>query len=109
MIIAMDAEASTLRLGAEKVSIAGNVADALHQIAGEKPDLALLDVNLGLESSFAVADRLKALGVPFVFATGYGKNAELPERFSDVLVLNKPYTAEVLGPKLAQAATDKKP
>ena len=37
---------------------------------------------------FPVAERLRAAGIPFVFATGYGA---LPRKgFEDVLVLNKP-------------------
>lgn len=36
-------------------------------------DAAILDVNLSGETSFAVADAMTAMRVPFVFATGYGE------------------------------------
>jgi DNA-binding LytR/AlgR family response regulator len=56
--------------------------------------VALLDVNLGEETSHAVAERLTAAGVPFVFATGYDDLALLG--VSDVAVLRKPYNLAAL-------------
>ena len=56
--------------------------------------MALLDINLGSETSLPVADRLKALGTPYLFATGYGEQARLPEAHAGVPVLQKPYTIE---------------
>jgi DNA-binding LytR/AlgR family response regulator len=51
-------------------------------------DGAVLDVNIGGTMVFPVAERLRAAGIPFVFATGYGA---LPRKgFEDVVVLNKP-------------------
>ena len=51
-------------------------------------DGAVLDVNIGGTMVFPVAERLRAAGIPFVFATGYGA---LPRKgFEDVTVLNKP-------------------
>ena len=53
-------------------------------------DAAILDVSLGADTSFALADRLMARGVPFAFATGYvaddgelgrGAVARLPKPF----------------------------
>ena len=37
---------------------------------------AVLDINLQGEAVAPVADRLAALGVPFVFATGYGEGCD---------------------------------
>jgi DNA-binding response OmpR family regulator len=39
--------------------------------AGETPDVALLDVNLGGEPVTPVAEELRARGVPFVLASAY--------------------------------------
>lgn len=51
-------------------------------------DGAVLDVNIGGTMVFPVAERLRAAGIPFVFATGYGA---LPRKgFEEVMVLNKP-------------------
>jgi light-regulated signal transduction histidine kinase (bacteriophytochrome) len=94
LIIAMDAEDILHRLGASEVTTAANVAHAL-EIIGQTPfDLALLDVNLGDETSFPIAERLKAKGVPFAFATGYGEGVAQAKSHADAPVLQKPYTIE---------------
>jgi CheY-like chemotaxis protein len=107
MIIALDAEATLEKLGAQSVDIAASASHALALLEKLTPDYAVLDVNLGSESSFPVADRLAAMGVPWVFATGYGRNVAFPERFAGVPVVSKPYTADVLAPKLADALAGK--
>lgn len=94
MIIAMSAEDMLLKLGADRVETVASVRQALVAIAEEPPDMALLDVNLGTETSFPVAERLRALGIPFLFATGYGESAIFPEAFRDAMVLRKPYDSE---------------
>ena len=38
----------------------------------------LLDIGLMREKSFAIAERLDALGIPFAFVTGYCADVELP-------------------------------
>lgn len=52
-------------------------------------DLAILDVNLGGENTFLLADRLKALDVPYIFFTGYEKHV-LPARFAADECISKP-------------------
>ena len=56
-----------------------------------------------------MADRLIGLGMPFVFATGYGESIVMPERFRAVPVVSKPYDGAALrmalgGVQAAQAA-----
>jgi light-regulated signal transduction histidine kinase (bacteriophytochrome) len=96
LIIAVNAEAILLELGADQVEIAGGVQDALQLILRRRPDFALLDLNLGTETSLPVAARLVALQVPFVFATGYGDRAPIPDEMTDVPVIQKPYLTEVI-------------
>jgi two-component sensor histidine kinase len=79
LIIALDAEDILKRLGARQVATAATVEDGIRAIGDSRPDLAILDVNLGDHTSFAVADRLLELDIPFLFATGYGEQAQLPE------------------------------
>ncbi|TAV90802.1 HWE histidine kinase domain-containing protein [Rhizobium leguminosarum] len=93
LIIAMDGEDILRRLGAD-VATAPSVTEAMEILAGQSFDLALLDVNLGDETSFGIADRLAAEGVPFVFATGYGEGIAQANSHSDAPVLQKPYTME---------------
>lgn len=93
LIIALDAEDILGRLGAE-VMTASAVESALDLIDVNQPTIAVLDINLGDQTSFTVADRLRQLNVPFVFATGYGEQAVLPEDHKSRTVIQKPYTIE---------------
>ena len=70
-IIALDFEDTIIGFGVQTVRTAASVARALQMIAERPPDFALLDVGLVREKSFAVAERLAALKIPFVFVTGY--------------------------------------
>ena len=51
-----------------------------------------MSVPLGDHNSFPIADRLLELGIPFMFATGYGEQAKLPDEHRGRTVLQKPYT-----------------
>lgn len=100
MIIAMDGEDALRDLGAE-VLTASNVARARDAIEGGTVDLAVLDFNLGSESSLPVADLLTERGIPFLFATGYGDGLDLPARFTTVTLVKKPYSGATLAQALA--------
>ena len=95
-IIALDFEATILDFGVKTVRIAANVADALDMIADRPPEFALLDVSLIREKSFAVAERLEALKIPFAFVTGYGADAALPAAFAAKPRLPKPCSTDAL-------------
>lgn len=77
-------------LGCEVVASCDSIRSAMEWLerGGIAPDGALLDVNLGGELVYPVAELLTARRIPFAFATGYGA---LPDgRFADVPVLAKP-------------------
>jgi CheY-like chemotaxis protein len=95
-IIALDFEDTLLGFGVKTVRTAGSVAKALALIDQQPPDFALLDVSLIREKSFAVAERLEALQIPFAFVTGYGVDARLPAAFATTPRLAKPYSTEAL-------------
>ena len=100
LIIALDAEDILVRLGARDVVTEATVENALAAIDDNTPDFAVLDINLGERNSFSVADVLLAKDVPFVFATGYGEQAKLPEQHASRLVLQKPYTITTVSRRL---------
>jgi CheY-like chemotaxis protein len=102
-IIALDFEDMILGFGVKTVRSAVNVANALALIVERSPDLALLDIALACEMSFAVAEKLDALKIPFVFITGYGHDAKLPAAFAGRPRLGKPCSAEALEAALRQA------
>ena len=88
-IIALAIEDALFELGATPV-LAERVADAEAALAEGGFDAAILDVNLHGQRSYPVAHALAALGLPFIFATGYG-DAEHPDALRDVPTITKPY------------------
>ena len=89
-----------IKIGSSSVTADGRGLDYgaidswVRQIAALTPTVAMLDINLGDHMSFLVADRLLALDVPFMFATGYGEQAELPDQHKNRITMQKPYTLE---------------
>lgn len=96
MVIALDTEQLLHRLGVKNVRTASGVVSALKEIENRVPDFALLDINLGKETSFEVAERLAELRVPFVFASGYGEELPLPESVPGARTLAKPFTVDAV-------------
>lgn len=103
MIIAIDTEENLLALGVGDVVLASSNDAALAAIDGTLPDFALLDFNLGGETSEPIARMLDGKGVPFAFATGYGEVKGMTARYAHAVgVLQKPYSTEDLARILAQ-------
>jgi len=98
-IISFLIEDLATELGAAEVWHAASVAAALALLAARRPDAAVLDVNLGGEPAHAVAERLERLAVPFVFATGYGRQG-VPPQWTGRPVLQKPFPVDALGEAL---------
>lgn len=95
-IISLDFEDTILGFGVKGVRTAANVARAMAMITDRTPDFALLDVGLVREKSFAIAERLDELQIPFVFVTGYGADVRLPAALADKPRLPKPYSTDAL-------------
>ena len=76
--------------GARVIGPIATLSEALHQVAEDGFDLAIVDINLRDEMSYSVADALKAEKLPFLFATGYEANV-IPERFAGTVRCEKPY------------------
>ena len=91
MIIALDTEENLKRLGVPSVAVAGSVAGALDAISKRVPDFAIVDFNLGDESSAPVAGALRDANVPFVLATGYSELGNQAEELGASSLLHKPY------------------
>lgn len=77
-------------LGCDVAASFGEVGPALAWLSdsGQAIDGAVLDVNLGGQTVFPVADMLMAKGTPFAFLTGY--NAVPQARTYSARVLSKP-------------------
>lgn len=102
MLVAMLIEDAVVDLGHEVVGPVMRVEAALEVVESEVFDFAILDINLAGKTSFPVADRLAALGIPFIFASGYGA-AGLDERHKDAPIVQKPFAAYQLEAMLKRA------
>ncbi len=104
-LIAMDLEMTLERHGWRVLGPAPSVKDALRLLETERPDVALLDVDLGGEMVTPVAVALRRLQVPFVLSSACGPRvlgaidvlAEAPN-------VGKPASERRLLAALAQAA-----
>ena len=94
-MIASVLEEMLLDLGCREVWIAGSAKDAQAVLAQHRPDAVILDVNLGGDSGFQLAQSLVDAKIPFVFATGYGRHG-LPEQWATRPIMEKPFKMETL-------------
>jgi len=111
MLVSMVLEGMLDDFGCVVAASAPTVDDALSAIDAQYPlDAAILDVNLGGEKVFPVADDLGSRGVPFLFCTGYGP-ADLADRYPGRPLLFKPYQAADLAAAIqaARLANDPPP
>jgi DNA-binding response OmpR family regulator len=92
--LAMDEQYALEDAGAHVVGPCADEAAGL-SAADHALECAVLDLNLGLGPSFAVAAALRAKGVPFLFVTGYDAGI-IPPEFMDVMRLQKPITMNEL-------------
>lgn len=76
-------------LGVTVIGPAETLAHALELAQDESIDAAILDVNLGSETSFPVASLLRARRVPYLYTTAFA-NKSHPEMRDDPF-LSKPY------------------
>ena len=93
-LVAMALKDMLTELGFEVVGAFNKVTEALAVVTNHV-NAAVLDVNLGGELIYPVADSLVAKGVPFVFITGYGAEA-IDGRFASYRVLQKPIQRQML-------------
>ena len=102
VLVAMAVEGLLEDLGCDVAATCAHLDEALRRAAAEPVDFAILDLNLDGKRSFAVADILRARGVPFVFATGYDV-ATLDGAYADQPTLAKPFMPGDLERVLKQA------
>ncbi|MGI4946928.1 MAG: response regulator [Janthinobacterium lividum] len=96
MLIAIHIEEALRDLGCVVVGPVGKLDAAVRIADCEVLDAAILDVNIRGGHVFPVAERLRARGIPFALASGYGDWA-LPEAFRNQPRLTKPFTEQELG------------
>lgn len=95
-LIAMDIKDILSAVGCEVVGPAPDVRQALALLAQISVDAAVMDINLGDEEVFPVAEALQGENKPFLFLTGYSNPHLFPAAFQHVPSLEKPFLEEVL-------------
>jgi DNA-binding response OmpR family regulator len=108
VLVSMLLEDELRDAGATVLGPAPSVGDALRLAEAAAADgglsAAVLDINLEGQHVWPVADRLAALGVPFLFATGYGENCDTGGHGA-APVLHKPFDVETLVAAVATLAS----
>lgn len=89
VIIALDLCTALERAGFEVVGPAVSAAEALRLLQSDGCDAAVLDVNLGAETSEVVADALQAIGTPYMIVSGHRREHQ-PSAFQAAPFLEKP-------------------
>ncbi len=97
MMVAMMLEDHLESLGCVVVATATSVSTGLAAVEQQALalDAALLDVNLGGEKVYPVAERLAERGIPFIFSTAYEPSSIVAD-FAQRPVLSKPYGPRAL-------------
>ena len=89
-LLAEELRSKLAAAGAVVVGVVSNVQDGLASIEAHRDlQAVILDVNLGGEPVFPLADRLLERGIPFLFTTGYDLSA-IPPRFNEAPRCQKP-------------------
>lgn len=105
VMIAWDIEQTLAAAGMRVLGPAASVGSALRLIEEQRPDAAILDLNLRGELVTPVARRLRELGVPFVLSTAYNHLRGDGAEFQGVQNIGKPLASvrcvELLGEMLA--------
>lgn len=91
VLIAMLAESVVRDLGGESAGCANSCEKALAMLQEQRPDILLLDVNLGGRTSEPVLQAALDRNVPVLISSGSDGEA-LPEPFRDLPLLAKPWT-----------------
>jgi DNA-binding response OmpR family regulator len=101
-LVAEDLSDTLQTWGCDVVGPAARVDEALGLVAAEALDGALLDVNLGDERCFPIAEALRAKGTPFLFLTGYDMASAFPTEFENAPRLTKPVDTQLLARMMAE-------
>ena len=95
-VIALDLQLALYRLGCEVLGPVASVAEALVLLRHERPDAAVLDINLRDGLVTPVAEQLIVMGVPFVLVTARDTRHLTQGPLRRAPTLGKPVSEEML-------------
>ena len=100
-LIALDIAEGLDRAGYKVLGPANSVAQARTLLSQSRCAAAVLDVNLGQETSVPLAKELRRLGIPFIAVSGYSAT-QLPDEFEGVPLIGKPMNFNILFDQLGK-------
>ncbi len=89
-LIALEVRHALAEAGYEVIGPAATASEGLDLICAGPIDAAVLDVNLGRETSEVIAQKLTDRGVPFLAVSGYAAD-QRPPVFESAPFLAKPF------------------
>lgn len=89
-LVAKFLEEMVAEIGCVVAAVASNVDEATEKLSSTEFGVVILDLNLNGARAFQIAESLARKQVPFVFATGYGRDG-VPQGWPRVPVLAKPF------------------
>jgi len=95
ILVAMMMRDILTELGFTVIGPFARVSEAMIAAVHDDIDAGIIDVNLGGEFVYPVADVLVARKIPFVFITGYGVES-IDARFGQVPIIKKPVQRQLL-------------
>jgi DNA-binding response OmpR family regulator len=106
-LIRLDLESSLSDLGAIVIS-ASDVAAALEIVAAATLDFAVLDFELGVETSEPIVSAALEHKVPFLYLSGYSDNDQRFARWPDAIILVKPISASAIARYIRRALSERR-
>jgi light-regulated signal transduction histidine kinase (bacteriophytochrome) len=107
LLIALEAEEMLTDLGARLVVSASTLRAAEGAISAHEFGFAMLDVSVGRGTSFDLARRLRSVGAPYIFASGYGDQVALDSDHSASVIIQKPFERDHLRRAIHQVMRDR--
>jgi len=105
ILVAMMMKDILTELGFSVIGPFSRLPEAMVAAVHEDINAGIIDVNLGGEFVYPVADVLAARQIPFVFITGYGVES-IDGRFAHVPIVKKPVQRQVLQQIFVAGETD---
>jgi PAS domain S-box-containing protein len=105
ILVAMMMKDILTELGFSVIGPFSRLAEAMVAAVHDEIDAGIIDINLGGEFVYPVADVLAARKIPFVFVTGYGVES-IDGRFGYVPIVKKPVQRQALQSIFIPAASE---
>jgi CheY-like chemotaxis protein len=105
MLVAMEFESVLQAHGCVVVGPAASIEQASVLLHEQRPDVALMDLNLNGQSALPVAAALREKAVPFVLVTGYSESRSAEPELRQAPRLPKPVRHRDLLQTLAELLT----